>query len=125
MKKQALDQIMYKRVDNFDKLFLDPAERADLVNTLICTMLNPENPSKSVSFYWDLICFSLETLNLYTKSFCDDEIISIMRAINNQIYSTHYSFPQDHIYMIPREDHKEFYNRILEAMKGEDKKDGV
>ena len=113
---------MEERVDEIDLLHLDPEERARYIQAILSKILSPDDPKRLLPYlYWDIVCFTIEFLNVYCVFVSTGEqrgeLIPIIKILNSFIYSTHYSMDKTNPALGPNKaEHKEFYEEILNVL---------
>ena len=116
-----MDDLLKKRIDLRDSSHLDPAERAELVNSFLFTALGIDNPEEAVKhpLYWDLICWCSQMLALFAMGVQETKLLEVAKAVNGQIMSIHYSLPDGEPELGPGRDEHEaiWYERIEELLK--------
>ena len=93
IKSKSLQAFMRARVDSTDEAHLDPAQRAELVNTFIFHALGLEDPKDVIAqpLYWDLICYNIEMLKLYAINMEDEGLVAAVKILHSFMHSAHYS----------------------------------
>ena len=93
IKSKSLQAFMRARVDSTDEAHLDPAQRAELVNTFIFHALGLEDPMDVIAqpLYWDLICYNIEMLKLYAINMEDEGLVAAVKILHSFMHSAHYS----------------------------------
>lgn len=95
-------RIPQKRIEQTDKLYWDPSERAMGVLNIIESVrqrLIEENKQKhkpedtDVPSQWDILCFACEHVARMSVTMEDEELEVIARKLVSWLYSTHYSYP--------------------------------
>lgn len=119
MVKQADSISLQKRVEEYDKLYLDVTERAERVNAFIMAALGLTSIKELTDqpLYWDLVSFSTEFLNqfAFVMSQEDEELMTIARVWNSKIHSIHYSQSKDSPALGPkRDEHITLWNSRIE-----------
>jgi len=118
--REKLQEVSEQKVKQRDQKHLDPSERAELVNSFIFHALALDSPKDVVQhpLYWDLLCWCLEMLNLYTKNLAmvgQPELMEIMKLASRQFYGLHYSLPENSPELGPeREEHEELWVTRIE-----------
>ena len=124
MKVHTRDEILRKRIQEVDERTFSPEERAGLVLDFLLDKFGIKSDSEiDERLYWDLTCFSLEWLNLFTvvHSAKDGEssMEEIMKLLTQFLYSFHYSMPAGDLVHTDKKSHQKFYtNRMSQKEKG-------
>lgn len=113
-----VDKFLKMRIEDRDKKFLSPNERAEYVNTFIFMALGLEDAKDMIEqpLYFDLICYNFEMLNLFALGVEDEHLVKLMKVVSSHMYSTYYSLPDDHEMLGPsREEHTKLWQERIEA----------
>lgn len=94
-KAKNLKSFMRARVNEMDEAHLDPAQRAELVNTFIQYALGMRGKEEGIGqpLYWDLICYCFKMLQLHgmAHSGVDPELMKLLLIIDEKLEHIHYS----------------------------------
>ena len=99
-----------------DKAHLTIDERATFVNTLIFQALGLTSVKDSITqpLYWDLLCYCLGMVNLYTQNIGSEVELQAQKIVSNMFYAHHYSVPDDHRLLGPtRAEHESLWQARL------------
>jgi hypothetical protein len=99
---QARTEVL-RRVEEHDKRFLDPTERAEAVTEWLFYALE-RKARPGVAFhldgpdYWDLLCFSVNFIGQAALGSGDEKFIELAKLVSQWVHNAHYSM--DHPKML-------------------------
>lgn len=112
---------MEDRIEKRDEKHLDPAERTRYVQAVLFTALGLKDPDDILDqavTIWDILCFCTEYIGFYAVVIGEERLLTLAKAWSREIYSIHYSLPDDHEALGPdRETHEEDWQRVIERIQ--------
>jgi hypothetical protein len=114
-----MNEILLKRISDRDSKHLDPGERAELVNSFIWTALGIEDPKDAIEhpLYWDLLCWCEQMLLLFAMSVEHQELLGLMKLVQKQWMSLHYSLPDGEPELGPsKEEHEKLWTERIDYL---------
>jgi hypothetical protein len=116
--KLPLDSLLRKKIAATDAKHLDPAERAELVNSFFFYALGLTNAEDMIEhpLYWDLLCYCVNFVLLFAYSAEDTELLDLMILVNNHVCSLHYAMPEGSPeFGLPRDEHTELWHSRIKS----------
>lgn len=78
-----------QRIEQVDKQYYDPKERALGVHQIVMPALEGTGPTQ-----WDIFCWAVEYIGQTAIGLADDELLAHAKRLSNFLYSLHYSQPE-------------------------------
>jgi hypothetical protein len=111
--------MIQRKIEKTDLQYLDPSERAELVNAFLFSALGISDPKEVVEhpLYWDLICWCSGMVAYFAMGTEDADLMALAKILNKQIFSLHYSLPDGEPELGPnREEHKQIWIERIEGI---------